>query len=54
VNSEIFENVQFYLDLSFLCRSEYKVFRVETLRSYVVLYCQHLGFFLEFLKTFKG
>jgi hypothetical protein len=53
MNSEIFENVQICLDLSFLCRPEYKLFRVETLQYYVVLYCQHLGFYFGIFLNFK-
>jgi hypothetical protein len=43
-------NIQFFQDLLFLCRPKYKLFHIDTLQGYVVLYCQHLGNFSEFFK----
>jgi hypothetical protein len=50
VNNEKFKIVQICPDVLFLCRPKYKLFRVEVLQGYRILYCQYLGFVRNFLE----
>jgi hypothetical protein len=53
VNSETFENHQISQNLSFLCRSEYKLFCFDILKNCELRHYKRLGFFLEFFENFK-